>query len=552
MAPQGGQGGMYNLTTLIKRLEAATSRLEDIASSTASFEQPTANGAPSGTVHQTSSMPELPTVSGDSPQPPSQPAAPAQAALPATIIDMDNMITGDLKKFVDAGEGLDKIIADQSQAVSRAFTAQRQFLLVSTKSKKPDMTSPDFSDLIKDLQKEMSTVNDIRESNRASQYKDHLAMVGEGMGALQWVVFEGKPADYVAEILGGVQLFGNRVLKEYKEKDPKHVAFVQSYYSLWKSLQGYIRTHYPTGLTWNNSPTGIELGEALKQVQQSSSSSVPPAPAPPAAAAGGPPPPPPPPPLPKFDNDGPPAPPPPGAKSAGGASDMGAVFDQLNRGEAVTSGLRKVDKSQMTHKNPSLRAGSEVPGLERSRSRGPETKPKPASMKAASAAAAAPVKKEGRKELDGNKWIIENFDGPSEPIEIEVSLTQSVLITKCNKTTIRLIGKANAVSIDNSARCNLIIDSLVSSVDVIKAPNFALQVLGTLPTIMLDQVDGAAVYLSKDSLNTEVFTSKCSSVNVNLPPLREEDDYKEVPLPEQIRTVVRDGQLVSEIVEHAG
>lgn len=80
------------------------------------------------------------------------------------------------------------------------------------------MTSPDFSDLIKDLQKEMSTVNDIRESNRASQYKDHLAMVGEGMGALQWVVFEGKPADYVAEILGGVQLFGNRVLKEYKEK----------------------------------------------------------------------------------------------------------------------------------------------------------------------------------------------------------------------------------------------------------------------------------------------------------------------------------------------
>lgn len=80
------------------------------------------------------------------------------------------------------------------------------------------MTSPQFSELIKDLQQEMSTVNDIREANRASPFKDHLAMVGEGMGALQWVVFEGKPADYVAEVLGGVQLFGNRVLKEYKEK----------------------------------------------------------------------------------------------------------------------------------------------------------------------------------------------------------------------------------------------------------------------------------------------------------------------------------------------
>lgn len=179
-------------------------------------------------------------------------------------------------------------------------------------------------------------------------------------------------------------------------RDAKHVALVQSYYSLWKSLQAYIRQHYPTGLTWNNSPTGLELGAALKQVQAGQSAGGAPAPAPP---AGGPPPPPPPPPLPNFDN-APPPPPQPAAKS-GGAGDMGAVFDQLNRGEAVTAGLRKVDKSEMTHKNPSLR--SSAPAMERSRSRGPETKPKPASMRGAGAAT---PKKEGKKELDGNKWII--------------------------------------------------------------------------------------------------------------------------------------------------
>ena len=70
-----------------------------------------------------------------------------------------------------------------------------------------------------------------------------------------------------------------------------------------------------------------------------------------------------------------------------------------------------------------------------------------------------------------------------------------------------------------------------------------------MPTILLDQVDGATVYLSKDSLATEVFTSKCSSVNINLPT---EDDYVENPLPEQIRSYVQNGKLVSEIVEHAG
>lgn len=91
---------------------------------------------------------------------------------------------------------------------------------------------------------------------------------------------------------------------------------------------------------------------------------------------------------------------------------MGAVFDQLNRGEAVTSGLRKVDKSEMTHKNPSLRAGSAVTerpsstdSINRSRSPAPQTKPKPESIRGKGIPGPAP-KKEGKKVLDGNKWII--------------------------------------------------------------------------------------------------------------------------------------------------
>jgi adenylyl cyclase-associated protein len=143
----------------------------------------------------------------------------------------------------------------------------------------------------------------------------------------------------------------------------------------------------------------------------------------------------------------------------------------------------------------------------------------------------------------------DNFDSPSEIIEIDAEINHSILISRCKNTTIRINGKANALSLDNSSRTSLIIDSMVSSIDVIKCPNFALQVIGTLPTILLDQVDGATVYLSKESLATEVFTSKCSSVNINLPT---EDDYVENPLPEQIRSYVKDGKLVSEIVEHAG
>ncbi|KAI4730158.1 hypothetical protein E4T49_02071 [Aureobasidium sp. EXF-10728] len=555
MATTTSNLGMHNLTTLIKRLEAATSRLEDIATSSANFEQPRGTVSDAGATHlpASSSAPELPGVAKHATQPPPPAAPTAQPdALPKPIQDMDSLINDHVAKFVTSASGLDKNIESQAHAVERAFAAQRQYLVVANKAKKPDMTSPAFSELIKDLQQEMGTVTEIKDSNRASPFKDHLNMVAEGMGGLQWVVFEGKPADYVAEILGGVQLFGNRVLKEYKEKDPKHVAYVQSYYAIWKNLQSYIRSHYAAGVTWN--PQGMDLAKALKEANAAPTPSQS-APAP-SGTAGGPPPPPPPPPLPTFDNPPPPPGPPPPAKSAGG--DMGAVFDQLNRGESVTAGLRKVDKSEMTHKNPSLRAGSTVTdrkgsqdSINRSRSRGPELKPKPDSIRGKGISQPTP-KRDPKKELDGNKWIIENFEDADAPIEVEVSVTQSILITKCKNATIRLIGKANAISIDNSPRTNLVIDDLISSVDVIKCPNFGLQVLGSLPTVMLDQVDGASIYLSKESLNTEIYTSKCASINVNLPPQTEQDDYKECPLPEQFRTYFKDGKLVSEIVEHAG
>jgi len=320
-------------------------------------------------------------------------------------------------------------------------------------------------------------------------------------------------------------------------RDAKQAQWIQSYYQIFKDLAQYVKDTYPNGLVWN--ANGVSPQEAIKATEASPVASPPPAP----AAGGSPPPPPPPPPgpPPKFDIQEAPAEP------AGG---IGAVFSELNKGEAVTKGLKKVSASEMTHKNPSLRASSTVPersdsqsSINRSKSPAPRKTPKPEALR---------TKKPPKKELDGNKWIIENFDNESEPVEIEASISQSILISRCSKTTIRVLGKANAISIDNSPRLSLVIDSLVSSVDVIKSSNFALQVLGTLPTILMDQVDGAQVYLSKESMNTEIFSSKCSSVNLNIMQ-GEDDDYKEVALPEQIRTYIdKDGKIVSEIVEHAG
>ncbi|SMQ54461.1 unnamed protein product [Zymoseptoria tritici ST99CH_3D7] len=547
MAAPGGQG-MNNLTTLIKRLEAATSRLEDIASSASTFDSASPNAVPTGSTatKASASAPELAIVTPSISQQTVKPEAPP---LPISIQDMDTLIDTDVKAFIDSSKGLDPLVEEQAAAVAKGFADQRRFLLVTTKAKRPDQSSQTFMDLLKDLQQDLGTAGDIKDSNRGAPVKEHLAMVAEGISTLQWLVLEGKPADTVGEMIGGAQMYGNRVLKNYKEGDQAHVKFVRSYYALLNALKDYIKKHYPMGVTWNAS--GVDAAQAMREIDAGPTTNGT------SAAAGGPPPPPPPPPLPNFDNMPAPPPPPPGAapKAAAGG-DMGAVFDQLNRGESVTKGLKKVDPSQMTHKNPELRAASVVPGedISRSRSPGPQIKPKPQSMRQNSTnLTPTPPKKEPKKELDGNKWLIENFDSPSQPITIDVSLSQSILITACKNTTIILKGKANAISIDNSPRLQILVETLVSSVDVIKSPNFAIQITGAVPTILLDQVDGASLYLSKESLACEVFTSKCSSVNLVLPPESEEaDDSKECPLPEQIRTYIKGGKLVSEIVEHAG
>jgi adenylyl cyclase-associated protein len=330
-------------------------------------------------------------------------------------------------------------------------------------------------------------------------------------------------------------------------RDASHTKYIQAYYKVFRSLIAYVKQHYATGLMWNNKD-GVDVLAAMKEVQSGPSTLK-------ASNASGAAPPPPPPPMPMLGVPG--APPPPPLPASGGAAkggDMTAVFDQLNQGSSVTAGLKKVDKSEMTHKNPSLRAGGTVPqrtssqtSVSSSSTRGKSPMPnrKPESMRA---------KKPARKELDGNKWIVENFENTGSQVhEITAEPNHSILISRCTKCVIKVTGKANAISIDNCTGLSILIDSLISSLDVIKSPKFQVQINGVVPTVLLDQVDGATIYLGKQSLSTEVFTSKCASVNIVLPPVDEdEDDDKECPLPEQIRSVVKNGQVVHEIVEHAG
>ncbi|PMB71282.1 Adenylyl cyclase-associated protein [Beauveria bassiana] len=527
---------MHNLTTLIKRLEAATSRLEDIATST---ELPKEVGALAAPASSSSALNNPDASAIGAPRSASQPVP---EELPESIEDFDAFVDSTVADYVQRSNEIGGLVAKQAADVLAGFKAQRKFLLITTKSIKPDLQGADmalYQDLLKPINDSLMAVTELKEANRSDPMYTQLSAVADGIMVLAWVTVSHKPYTHVEEFLGSAQFFGNRVIKEYKDKDASQVEWIQSFYQIFKQLRDYVKQYFANGIPWN--PKGEPAAAVVQALDSAPSPAVSSLPAP--SAGGPPPPPPPPPPGPapvldiKTDNAAP------AASSA--PSGLGAVFSDLNKGDSVTKGLRKVDKSQMTHKNPSLRASSSVPsGNDRSKSPAPGKKPKPQSMR---------MKKPPKKELEGNKWTIENYEKEPQPIEINAELNHSVLISRCNNTTIIVRGKANQVTVENSSRLSLVVDTLVSTVDVVKAQNFALQVLGTIPTVMMDQVDGAQIYFSKESIGAQIFHSKSDSINLNVI-AGLDDDYKEVPLPSQMCTYfdAEKGDLVNQIVAHAG
>jgi len=90
-------------------------------------------------------------------------------------------------------------------------------------------------------------------------------------------------------------------------------------------------------------------------------------------------------------------------------------------------------------------------------------------------------------------------------------------------------------------------------VSITNSPSFALQITGSAPTIQVDSTDSGQIYLSKDCLGVELTTAKCSSINVSLPVEGEEEGvFAEQAVPEMLKTVVKDGNLLTTVVEHIG
>ncbi|KAJ3267612.1 F-actin-capping protein subunit alpha [Borealophlyctis nickersoniae] len=465
------------LAAVVKRLEAATTRLEEIAK--------VKTGSPAGSV--TGGSTGTASAAG---------GAPAVAAF-------QELLDGPFEELLKLCAKIGGVVEEQSTHVREALHAQKTLIETAAASKKPDTAG--ITELLKPLQAAMGKVSEIREKNRASPLFNHLSTVSEGFPALGWVVIEPAPAPYVSEMRDASQFYANRVMKEYKDKDPMHVEWVKSYVGFLTELHGYVKKWHTTGLTWN--PRGGDAKSFSGSAPAATAAAPASAPAPQTTAA-----------------------PAAGGKPAG-------LFSELNKAD-LTSGLRKVDKSEMTHKNPELRAGSVVKAEER-----------PAASAPAKFGGAAP-KAPPKLALEGNKWAVENQNNNQNIVIDKTELKHTVYIFNCQNSTIQVKGKVNAVTLDGCKKVGLVVENAVSTIDVVNCKSAQVQITGKAPTVVIDKTDGLQLYLSKTAQAVEILTAKSSEMNVLVEGA--DGDFAEKPMPEQYKTVIEGGKLVTVPVEHKG
>ncbi|CAF3991325.1 unnamed protein product [Adineta steineri] len=409
----------------------------------------------------------------------------------ASFTTISRKIGGDLPAMIDH--------------VARLFNAQRQFIQKAIQSKKPTKDE-EIHGLIKPQSTEIEAICAYTNNHRKSPLFNHLSAISEGIPALGWVLVSPTPAPYVKEMSDAAQFYANRVLKEFKEKDPTHAEWVKQWMKVLSDLHAYVKQYHTTGLTWSTSQT--HTGGAA------------------------PPPPPPPPPATLLTST---------TQSDDGQSrnELMSTINALGTGAA--SILKKVPDELKLHKNPQLREQSTNQSVEKS------NKSHTTTSNTSSTLTTGPPK----LALEGNKWVVEYHSGRSDLKITDTNMKQTIYVYKCSNSTITVQGKVNSIVLDQCTKVGIQFTSVVSLVEFINCRSMKIQVIEHVPTIQIEKTDGCHVYLSKTSLHTEFITSKSSEMTVNVP--FGDGEYKEHPIPEQFKTHLKDGkQLITVPNESAG
>ncbi|KAL7002703.1 F-actin-capping protein subunit alpha [Sarracenia purpurea var. burkii] len=435
--------------------------------------------------------------------------------LDPSIVAFDDLVAQYIGRVSDAAEKIGGQVLDVTKVLAEAFSVQKELLVKIKKSQKPDMIG--LAEFLKPLNEVILKANAMTEGRRADFF-NHLKAAGDSLTALAWIAYTGKdcgmnmPIAHVEDSWQMAEFYNNKILVEYKNKDPNHVEWAKALKELYvPGLRDYVKSQYPLGPVW--SATGKTIVPAPSKAPTTT------APAPP-----------PPPPASLFSSESP------QSSSSRPKEGMSAVFQEINAGKPATAGLRKVTDDMKT-KNRTDRTG--IVGASEKESHGSSR----------SFSKAGPPKLELQM---GRKWVVENQIGKKNLVIDDCDAKQTVYIFGCKDSVLQIQGKVNNITVDKCTKMGIVFTDVVAAFEIVNCSGVEVQCQGSAPTISVDNTAGCQLYLSKGSLEASITTAKSSEINVLVPGAGPDDDWGEHALPQQFVHVYKDGHFVTTPVSHSG
>lgn len=401
-----------------------------------------------------------------------------------------------------------KVLADVFNLLVDVFRA-------SGKCKKPE--NADWQAILKPVMEECQKVS--KACDNRSPYFQNIKAIAETLNIVMLVTTP-APADHCQNVLESADFHAIKVMQK---KNPPETAWIGALKEMLKALKTWCSENCKMGITWNGSGGAAK---AYFEAHPLGSKAAAPAPKAKGKGKGAPPPPsgdqrkaPP-----KFEDMDKPA-----AKSGGGGG-MADVFNEIAKFQGGTGGLKKVSDDMKT-KN---RAKDDVVSVVKASSGGYAA----AKAKAGAGKPKGPPLKELRGE--GLKWFIENFDNDKSVVVENAEKNQLVAILNCNNSVIKIDGRVKSVMIDGCNKTAIIVQDVISTLEFVNCERCQCQIIGAVRSVAIDKCNGLNVYLSKDSLEAEITSSKSSEMNINIPN-EAGDEFTEVPVPEQFVTKIRKG-----------
>ncbi|KOB58586.1 hypothetical protein PFHG_00335 [Plasmodium falciparum HB3] len=114
-----------------------------------------------------------------------------------------------------------------------------------------------------------------------------------------------------------------------------------------------------------------------------------------------------------------------------------------------------------------------------------------------------------------------------------------------NTTFVIENNKFKSLQIEKCVKCNVVLNNLISSIEIINSKKVKIQVLGKSSSISIDKCTGVEFYLSKENVECEFTTALSSEMNIHIQ--GQDEEWTEITIPEQFQHHLENGKLTTRV-----